>query len=97
MTPAGHASIRVTVPGRRGHIERRVAVEEAGRLQHEARPGDRHHRPVLKPDDVRRLLGIPAELRVFAALSFGYPAPDAVPARLGGRRPLDDSVHWDKW
>ncbi len=52
---------------------------------------------IYQPDDARHILGIPDDLRVFAALSFGYPAPDEKPARLGGRRVLDDSVHWEKW
>src|SRR3984957_16377381 len=47
-------SARVAVPARGRHAERGVAVEEAGRPDHEAGPRDRHHRPVLGPDHVRR-------------------------------------------
>jgi nitroreductase len=52
---------------------------------------------LYEPDKARALLGIPAEAHVFAALSFGYASEHHVPAKLGGRRPLDETVHWDKW
>lgn len=48
-------------------------------------------------DDARALLGIPAETSAYAALSFGYPAADFIPAKMGGRKPLDEIVHWEKW
>ena len=37
---------------RRRYVERRVAVEEGERLQHEAAMHHRLHRPILRPDDV---------------------------------------------
>ncbi len=50
------------------------------------------------PDKARTLLGVPNELTVQVALSFGFPAASqAAAARVGGRRPLADVVHWDKW
>ena len=48
-------------------------------------------------DDARALLGIPAEVSTYAALSFGYPAADFTPAKFGGRKPLEEIVHWEKW
>ncbi len=45
----------------------------------------------------KALLGIPNEMNFMLALSFGYPARDAVPAKLGGRKPLSDVVRWEKW
>jgi nitroreductase len=45
----------------------------------------------------RAILGIPDDLSFYCALSFGYPSPEDVPARMGGRRPLDELVHREKW
>jgi nitroreductase len=45
----------------------------------------------------KSLLGVPEEMSCYAALSFGYPADDFVPAKMGGRRPLSDVVRWEKW
>jgi nitroreductase len=45
----------------------------------------------------RMLLGIPDELRFTVALSFGYPANDWRPAKLGGRKPLEEVVRWERW
>lgn len=52
---------------------------------------------VYKPDEVRALLGMPDDLEVRMVISFGYPHADHRPAKMGGRRPLEDVVHWDKW
>jgi nitroreductase len=53
---------------------------------------------MYEPDKARALLGLPADLTVQVALSFGYPAaPQPGAARKGGRRPLADVVHWEKW
>lgn len=50
------------------------------------------------PEKARTLLGVPNGLTVQVALSFGFPAvSQAGAARAGGRRPLADVVHWDKW
>ena len=50
------------------------------------------------PDKARTLLGVPADLTVQVALSFGFPAAaQTAPARVGGRRPLAEVVHWDRW
>jgi nitroreductase len=48
----------------------------------------------------RRLLGYPADHWCEYILSFGYPADPAVlsaPNRPGGRRPLADVVHEERW
>jgi hypothetical protein len=48
----------------------------------------------------RLLLGIPDGMRCEYVLSFGYPADPAVldaPNRPGGRRPLAELVHLERW
>jgi nitroreductase len=48
----------------------------------------------------RSLLGYPAHHHCEYLLSFGYPADDAslsAPPRKGGRRTLDEVVHWEHW
>src|SRR3954452_4611027 len=53
---------------------------------------------IYEPEQARAILGIPAQYNVRYALSFGYPAQtDQPPLKRGGRRPLDELVHWDKW
>ena len=52
---------------------------------------------LYEADQAKSILGIPSELHVFAALSFGYPSEKHVPAKLGGRKPISDVVHWEKW
>ncbi len=51
-------------------------------------------------EKARKVLGFPADLDLHIALSFGFPADAAqitnAPKR-GGRKPLDELVHWDKW
>jgi nitroreductase len=46
------------------------------------------------------LLGLPADRQIHFALSFGRPQEPAPPpsgSRPRGRRPLEDSVHWERW
>jgi len=50
-----------------------------------------------KEEEARAILGIPADSGLFLALSMGYPAADWVNAKMGGRRPLDEIVRWEKW
>ena len=48
----------------------------------------------------RDLLGYPAEMACEYILSFGYPADPAVltaPNRPGGRRPVEEIVHLERW
>ena len=55
---------------------------------------------VYDPDLTRRLLGYPDDLACRFLLSFGYPAdPDdlARPLKAGGRRPLEELLHIDRW
>ena len=43
---------------------------------------------------VKKILGIPEEIRVVELLTVGYPAG---PARRTSRLALDDIVHWETW
>ncbi len=55
---------------------------------------------VYQPDRARELLGFPADMHCEYLLSFGYPADPAVlsaPNRAGGRRPIDEIVHLERW
>ena len=55
---------------------------------------------IYEPEQARALLGFPAELHLQIAISFGYPLAPADlsrPPKKGGRRPLDEVVHWDRW
>ena len=55
---------------------------------------------VYEHDLARRLLGYPADLYCEYLLSFGYPADTGVlaaPPRPGGRRPLAELVHEERW
>lgn len=45
----------------------------------------------------KSILGVPDEMTFDCALSFGYPAPNFSPARMGGRKPIDEVVRWEKW
>jgi nitroreductase len=55
---------------------------------------------VFYQDVARELLGYPEGQRCDYVLSFGYPADSTVltaPKRPGGRRPLDELVHEERW
>jgi nitroreductase len=55
---------------------------------------------IYEPEQARAILHFPPEWFINIAISFGYPAPEAVaprPLRPGGRKGFDDVVHWDKW
>jgi len=55
---------------------------------------------IYNADQARQLLGFPEDLHLRIALSFGYPleAADLTrPPKTGGRRPLAEVVHWDRW
>ena len=55
---------------------------------------------IYKKDKARAILGFPPEWQVRICLSFGYPLDEemltAAPKK-GGRKPLNEMVHWDKW
>ena len=55
---------------------------------------------VYEQDLVRRLLGYPDDHWCEYILSFGYPADPGeltAPLRPGGRRPLSEMVHRERW
>jgi len=55
---------------------------------------------IYEPDEARELLGFPADMFLRIAISFGYPLEAEALSRppvKGGRRPLDELVHWNKW
>ena len=55
---------------------------------------------VYEQDLARRLLGYPATHHCEYILSFGYPAESAAlsrPNKAGGRKPLDEMVHEERW
>jgi nitroreductase len=55
---------------------------------------------IYEPEKAREILGFPEDLHLRIALSFGYPAEEDVLSaapQKGGRRELDDVVHWNKW
>lgn len=55
---------------------------------------------VYELEQARRLLEFPADMHLHLAIAFGYPQPaDAEPraGRKGGRRALEDVVHWERW
>jgi nitroreductase len=55
---------------------------------------------IYDSDRARTILGFPPELHMRIALSFGYPADQDMLRRTskkGGRLPLEELVHFDKW
>ena len=55
---------------------------------------------VFYQDVARELLGYPEGQRCDYVLSFGYPADSSAltaPKRPGGRRPIDELVHEERW
>ncbi len=55
---------------------------------------------IYEGEKARQVLGFPHDLEICFAISFGYPADQEVltrPPKEGGRRSLDEIVHWDKW
>jgi nitroreductase len=52
---------------------------------------------IYDADCARKILGAPAELVIQIAISFGYAARPPAPPRAGGRRTLDQVVHWERW
>ena len=55
---------------------------------------------IYEPEKARELLSFPEELHLRIALSFGYPIDVESISRKpqkGGRRVLDEVVHWDHW
>lgn len=55
---------------------------------------------IYEAEKGRAFLGVPAELHLNVAISFGYPAMDQTRpsvVKKGGRRPFEDVIHWEKW
>lgn len=55
---------------------------------------------IYEAEKARPILGFPAEWHLRIALSFGYPEDEeklAAAPKKGGRRSLDEVVHWDRW
>ncbi len=45
----------------------------------------------------RETLGLPEDWSIYSAVAVGHPAESARPARIGGRKPLSELVHWDRF
>lgn len=55
---------------------------------------------IYEPEKARKILGFPPEWHLRIALSFGYPRDEeklSAAPKMGGRKSLDEVVHWDKW
>lgn len=52
---------------------------------------------IYTPDDAKKLLGIPDDRTAYCAISFGYPAAEAKPYVMGGRKSIDEVAYWNKW
>jgi nitroreductase len=55
---------------------------------------------IYNADKAREILAFPGDYFVRIAISFGYPQDPADLERLpqkGGRKTLDEIVHWNKW
>jgi nitroreductase len=55
---------------------------------------------IYEPEKARTILGFPAEWHLRIAISFGYPLDEEklfAPPKKGGRRSLEEIVHWEKW
>jgi nitroreductase len=55
---------------------------------------------IYESQNAREILGFPSELHLRIALSFGYPVDEnklSAPPKKGGRKDLQDLVHWEKW
>jgi len=55
---------------------------------------------IYEPEKAREILGFPPEWHLRIALSFGYPLEDeklVSAPKKGGRKSLEDVVHWDRW
>jgi nitroreductase len=55
---------------------------------------------IYQTEKARRLLEMPEDRYVNLALSFGYPSDESVltsPPEKGGRKLLDEFVHWELW
>jgi len=55
---------------------------------------------IYEHEKARQILGFPPEWHLRIALSLGYPADEeklSAPPKKGGRRSLEEIIHWDRW
>jgi nitroreductase len=55
---------------------------------------------IYEPEKAREILEFPADWHLRIALSFGYPLDEeklSSAPKKGGRRSLEEIVHWEKW
>jgi nitroreductase len=55
---------------------------------------------IYEMEKAREILGFPPEWHLRIALSFGYPAEAeklSTPPQRGGRRALEEVIHWERW
>jgi nitroreductase len=55
---------------------------------------------IYEEEKAREILGFPAEWHLRIALSFGFPLDEeklTAKPKKGGRRPLEEIVHWERW
>jgi nitroreductase len=55
---------------------------------------------IYEAEKARKLLGFPENMHLRIAISFGYPQDADLlvhKPRKGGRKPLDEIIHWNKW
>ena len=55
---------------------------------------------IYEQDKARLVLGYPEDLHLYIAISFGYPLSPhdlTLPPKKGGRRQMDEVIHWDHW
>lgn len=55
---------------------------------------------IYEYEKAREILGFPTEWHLRIALSFGYPLKEeklSAAPKKGGRRSLEELVHWDQW
>ena len=55
---------------------------------------------IYEPEKAREILGFPTGWQVRICISFGYPLDESqliAAPKKGGRKPLEEMVHWDKW
>jgi nitroreductase len=55
---------------------------------------------IYEHEKAREILGFPPEWHLRIALSFGYPVDEeklSAAPKKGGRKELDEVVHWERW
>ena len=55
---------------------------------------------IYEGEKARQILGFPPEWHLRIALSFGYPLEEeklSAAPKKGGRRSLEEVLHWDRW